>query len=248
MTNTRNHVAYLKAVQLFLLLLVVPRVALAQGLESKLSQKADFVPSSTSTKEQLIEVAQHYRIPMGIEWISLPNANGSSPLTSQPTVRDMIRSILRRTPGYKVGIRQGVVNVSPVALVNDPQNFLNIRIAEYHANRENVFGAEALLRLNIHRTLHPELYARGWNGGYGYGPGRDDGFDIKNISFSGKNVTVREILNEIAERNGNALWIVDLVPSKMMKDEPFFAQGVSGVQVDFIWRIIPLEPAVKRTN
>jgi hypothetical protein len=242
----RNHVVCQKAVQLLLLFLVISKLAAAQGVESRLSQKSDFVPSATSPREQLIEVAQHHGIPMGIEWINLADANNPSPLTSQPTVRDLIRSILRRTPGYKVEIRQGVVNVFPLALVNDPRNFLNIRIAEYQANRENVFGAEALLRFNIHRTLHPELYARGWNGGYGYGPGRDDGFDVKNISFSRKNVTVREILNEIAEQNGNAVWIVDLVPSNMMKDEPFFAQGVSGIQMDFIWRIIPLEPTVKQ--
>jgi hypothetical protein len=240
---------FVKIVGLAFLVGVSLRFGEAQSLESRLSQKADFSPASTSTKEQLIEVAQHYRIPMGIQWVSVPNnAALPAPAEEQPTVKDLIDSILRRTPSYKFEIVGQVVNVFHVSFADDPRNFLNIRIANYEANRENVFGAEALLRFNIHRTLHPELYARGWNGGYGYGARREDGFDVKNISFSGKNVTVREILNEIAEQNGNALWIVDLTPSKMMKDGPFFAQGVSGNQADFIWRIIPLEPVVKQSK
>jgi hypothetical protein len=248
--NTRNHGSWIKTLQLLLLLLVIPELASAQVLESRLSQKADYVPVATSAKERLIEVAQHYRIPMGIEWINLPNADGSSPLTPQPTVREMILSIFRPIPGYKMEIRGGVVNVSNVAFVDDSRNFLSMRLAEYRADRENVFGAEFRLRLSIHSTLHPERYSLGGNGGYGYGTQRDDDFDVTNISFSRRNVTVREILNAIVRENGNALWVVELVPSKMMKSEPFFAQHSYGgdVQTDFTWRIIPLGPAVKQSN
>ncbi len=240
--NTRHHGRWISALQLLLLLLVITESASAQVLESRLSQKADYVPGATSAKERLIEVAQHYRIPMGIEWINLPNGDGSSPLTPQPTVREMILSIVGRIPGYKMEIRGSVVNVSNVAFVDDPRNFLSMRLAEYRANRESVFGAEFLLRFDIHSTLHPDRYSRGWNGGYGHGVPRDDDFNVQNISFSQRNVTVREVLNAIVRENGNALWVVELVPSKMMKSEPFFAQHSYGgdVQTDFTWRILPL--------
>lgn len=246
MSNKRTQVFHGKAIRLVLLLLLISKLVAAQGLELKLSQKSDFVPSATSPREQLIEVAQHYRIPMGIEWMNQSDSNGPSELTPQPSVRDMIHSILREIPGYKVEVRHGIVNISCAAFIYDARNFLNIRIADYQANRENLFGAEALLRSNIHRTLHPELYAIGSNGGYGYGVPRDDGFDVKNISLSRKNATVREILNDIVEQNGNALWIVDLEPSKTMKDKPFFAQSASGMQVDFIWRTMPLEKPLSK--
>jgi hypothetical protein len=241
MTNARNHFIQ-KTVQLLLLLLVISKLASAQDLEAKLSQKADYVPSASSSREQLIEVAQHYGIPLGLEWINRADANSNSPLTAQPTVREMISSILRRTQGYEVKVKKGVVNVFPVALAHDPRNFLNIRIAEYQMNRENVFGAQALLRLHIHRTLNPELYARGWNGGYGYGPGSEDGFEVKNISFSGKNVTVREVLGEIIKQNGNAFWVVELNPLQTMKNEPFYVQRSDGgdVHTHFVWQILPL--------
>ena len=56
MTNTRNRFKYLRTLQLLLVLLLMPNLASAQGLESKLSEKADFVPSATSAKEPLYKM------------------------------------------------------------------------------------------------------------------------------------------------------------------------------------------------
>lgn len=230
-----------------LIVLVAIKLGSAQSLEAKLAARADFTPDATSSKEQLVEVARHYGIPMGIEWIDMPSPGTSySSVDKQPTVRDMIRLIVRRMPGYRLKIRDGIVNISYTSYAVDARNFLNIRIVEYHVNRENVFGAQALLRLNIHRALHPELYAGGSNGGYGYGVPRDDTFNLKNISFSARNVTVRDILNRIVTVKGNAAWLIELTPERMMKGEPFFAQNGP---IDFSWRIIPLEvPANKQSR
>jgi hypothetical protein len=224
-----------------ILLLVVGRIlVVGQGLESKLSQKTDFVPSATSTKEQLIEVAQHYKIPVGIEWGNVNNRPAPhSPLAKQPTVRDLISSILRDAPGYKLEIKAGVINIFDKSLKRSPRNFLNIRIPEYHVDKENIFGAQALLRLSIHKALNGERYESGSNGGYGFGIPRTDTFDIKNLSFSSENASVRDILNSIVGANGNALWSVELTPSRMMKTQPFFAQDEWGTNVDFVWRIVP---------
>ena len=236
----RKRNALFQILLLILFLVAGSTLAVGQDLESKLSQKTDFVPSATSTKERLIEVARHYDIPMGIEWVNLTNAPAShSPLTKQSTVRDVINSILRDAPGYKLEIKAGVINIFDQSLKLNPRNFLNIRIPEYHVDKENIFGAQALLRFRIHQALNPERYQRGSNGGFGYGVPRTDTFDIKNISFSVKNATVRDILNGIVGANGKALWVVDLVPSKSMNAQPFFAQDQSGTNVDFVWRIVP---------
>lgn len=223
---------------LTLVLLLTPEVAISQGLELKLAQKPDYVPTATSPKEQLIEVAQHYKIPMGIEWIDKADEKaGPSALTAQPTVMSMVQSILDRVPGYTAEIKDGIVSIKSTSFAAHSQNFLNLTLPEYNINNDSVFGAEAALRGQIHRTLHPERYLRGSNGGYGYGVPRDDTFDLKKISISGKNLTVRDVLNRIASTNGNALWVVDIIPSKKMRNEPFFAQPC---QNDFCWQIIPL--------
>ena len=96
----------------------------------------------------------------------------------------------------------------------------------------------------ISLSLSPGL---NYGGGYGYGTPRDDGFDKNNISFSGRNLTVREILTKIAVANGKALWIVRLIPSQMMTNYSFFVQGPlsdeSRNATNFIWQFIPLGKA-----
>ena len=110
----------------------------------------------------------------------------------------------------------------------------------------NIIDAQAALRFEIHATLHPERYAAaGFTGGYSYAVPKPESFNLKNISFSGKNFTVRQLLNTIVRQNGNALWIVKLVPSKMVKGEPYFAPGSSPetARRDFYWQILPFEAA-----
>lgn len=229
-----------KILPVMLLIGVASSLAAGQSLQSKLAQKTDFVPNAASTKERLIEVARHFEIPMGIEWVNRTNCPAPhSPLANQPTVRELIRSILKDAPSYKLEVKAGVINIFDQSVKHDPRNFLNIRIPEYHVDKENIFGAQALLRFSIHKALNRELYQSGSNGGYGYGFPRTDTFDIKNISFSSENASVRDILNSIVSANGNALWIVEPTPSRMMKAQPFFAQDESGTNVDFVWRIVP---------
>src|ERR1700752_900257 len=96
---------------LALILFLTPAVAITQGLESKLAQKPDYIPVATSPREQLIEVAQHYKIPMGIEWINKADEKREpSALTAQPTVMSMLQSILERVPGYTAEIKDGIVS------------------------------------------------------------------------------------------------------------------------------------------
>jgi hypothetical protein len=223
------------------IMLLVSGCISAQSLESKLARKTTFIPHSQSVFEQLVSVAQFYEIPMGIEW-----ANGMEPdVSPRParkgiTVRGLINTILKRRAGYQARIENGVLHVVNPVIGASPQNFLNLRISEFNVKDANVFGAEALLKLKIDMTLHPERYAGGYNGGYG--SPHINGFDIENITFSGRNLSVREILNKIVAANGNALWIVQLNPSKIL-NERFFAQDDGVEPAGFHWRFIPLKSA-----
>lgn len=127
----------------------------------------------------------------------------------------------------------------------DSRNFLNLRIGEFGLTKANVFDAEFELRHKIHVTLHPERFVGGMNGGYGYGVPDENGLDLQNISFSGKNLTVRNILDRIISGNGNTLWVVNIVPSTMMKNEPFFAQFAANPETDFSWKIIPFNKSTQ---
>jgi|GEM_PF-2877060 len=238
-----------KILQTVVIVLAVKGLVYGQNLELKLSREASFVPQSTSVLEQLIEVAKYYQIPMGIEWVDQSDANVFTlPKDRQMTVQNLIAELLSHSQDYQAKVENGVLHIAQSTLATDTKNFLNLRISEFQVDKANLFGASFMLRMKIRMMLHPEQYAGGWNGGYG--EPSIYGFDIKNITVSGRNLTVREILNKIITANGNALWVVRLDPSKMMADEPFFAQGPVNKDgqsaTGFYWQFISLKGEEER--
>ena len=226
-----------------LFILVMTNTTVAQDVEARLAQKPDFTPTANTVREQLVEVAQHYKIPMGIEWVVQPRPEPAPAVSvEEPTVRAQLNSILQSTPNYSLVVKDGIVSVSTKRYAADSNNFLNLNVGEFNMSKANVFDAEAELRSRIHTTLHPERYLGGSNGGYGYGVPREDGLDLTNVSFSGKDLTVRDILDRIVKSNGNTLWLVNLVPSRIMRHEPFFSQFDSEEETDFFWKIISFSP------
>jgi hypothetical protein len=214
-----------------------------QTLQSKLTQNVvEFDSESTSTIEQLVELAKKFQIPMGIEWLYMENEKPARPIhIRNVAVQDVLRAILQQQPGYQFTRSNGIVHVFWPSLIDDPLNFLNLRVSEFAIERESLFGAQHKLRTSIQQLLHP---SPGYGGGYG-GAGLNDDFDVRKITFSGTNLTVRQILGKIATEQGNALWVVRLKWSQMMNNEPFHAQTASLTTDDaasnFFWQFIPLK-------
>lgn len=236
-----------KCLWIILVIVMAPAATSAQDLDAKLAQRADFVPATGNVREQLVQVAQYYKIPMGIEWVLQPEEKQVKLVAGQaPTVGALLNLILQATPDYSITVRRGVVNVSDRRYAVDSRNFLNLKIGRFSLTKANVFDAEAKLRRTIHATLHPERFVAGTNGGYGYGVPDENGFDVQNISFSGKDFTVRDILDRIILSNGNTLWVVNIAPSTMMKNEPFFAPFEANQVTDFAWRIVPFNKSTQQ--
>jgi hypothetical protein len=223
----------------------------AQTLEAKLSQKATFVPRNRPALDQLIEVAQHYRIPMGIEWNEQAEGRGNTLAVGRDAnVRELINAILAQAPDEQMTVENGIVHVGTPALATDAKNILNLRIEDFQVKNENLFYAEDRLRLAIDMTLHPEDYEEGYNGGYGYAP--DDVFAVRNISFRASNVTVRDILDRIALANGHALWVARLSRAEQEADGRKSQKAVRSEPPpakQYPWKFIPLgagEPVSNR--
>jgi len=224
--------------QIAWMMLVLNGFIHGQSLESKLMQKATFIPTSQSGLEQLRQIAQHYEIPMGIEWADPSEAGKlARKFRRNATVRGVINTILKRYPGYQAIIKNAVLHISNPKIAASSKNFLNLQIAEFRLENANVFDAEASLGLRIDMTLHPQRYVGGYNGGHGHPA--DHTFSVRNISFSAHNLSVREILNKIVAANGNALWVVRLNTSRSMNTErAFFAQEYESET--FHWQFVPL--------
>ena len=215
----------------------------SQTLKERLEQQTDFIPQNSSPAEQLIEVAQRFDIPMAIEWLDQTDEQSKPTLAfKRGSVLNLIKIIVQQSPEHQLVIEDQILYIYPPAVVSRPFNFLNLRIDSYSVEDESLFGAEDKLRLGINMMLYPELYKNGYGGGYG--GGYPHAFWKKNISFSGHDLTIREILTKVAEESGNALWIVRLDPDEFAGDKPKWA----GVPIDKYghsplntrWRFIPL--------
>lgn len=220
-----------------------PRIPL-QTLESKLSQKALFIPKSKSALERLIEVARNYRIPMGLEWLEQSDGDDDSPFLNESyeTVRQLIHAILAHSPAYQVRTEEGILYIAQPFVAASHKNFLNLRISRYEVKDVNLFDAEEQLRIRINLLLFPQLYKNGYGGGYGYPP--DHVFTARNITASGSDLTIRSVLNKIAASSGNALWVVQLTPKELTSERSSWEQKrpdkYGHAKINSRWRFIPL--------
>jgi hypothetical protein len=214
-----------------------------QTLEEKLAVKVDtFNSDAKSIPLQLIEVAQRFNIPMGIEWSDDSEDNGPSKLHLQDTtVGSLLSQILAQQPGYEFKLEDGVVHVFAKRVVDDQYNFLNIRLREFSLEKATMGAARFQLWGAIISQLHPR---GGYGGGWG-GFSRYKDFDAPKITFACKDLTVRQALSKIAVVQGNALWVVRIRERQMMDGEPFYVQ-IAGPETgepsnSFAWQFIALD-------
>ena len=226
----------------------VVRSARAQSLEEKLGTVTDYVPKALVPLDRLVEVAQRFDSPMGIEWAEkVGTAPSDQTLRSgKRSLRELIEEIASVSPGYCVVVDDGLVRIySPMVAVH-PFNPLNIRLKNYSVKDADLFAAEDALRWAIRFTLEPAKYRNGYAGGYGHGA--DDILEIPKLTLSESDVTIREVLNRLTMAHGNALWVATIKNEDLEDDEPCWLQrGVDGgdAPVSTAWHFFPLAEITK---
>ena len=210
----------------------------AHSLKQKLEQKVQFRPKASTPLDQLIEVAKAFDIPMGIEWSESAKCKQSpTRLRTEETVEQLLQSIVRRCPAQRLTVEQGLIHVHS-SFARHPHNILNLRVWRFQIKDGTVYDAEHELRLAIDMQLHPNKYAGGYNGGNG--SPQDDVLGIPNISFSGKDVTVKEVLDRIVKTNGNSLWVVRLNAASLNQRVPLSRTYNDKEAIVRIWDVLPL--------
>jgi hypothetical protein len=214
--------------EIFILLSFIAAVACplaGQTLDQRLTQQTDFIPQTASPTDQLIEVGSKFQIPLAIEWLDEKEAGALYPLSFRGgSVGELIQSIVQRSPTHQLLVDDRIVHIYSSLAYNNPLNFLNLQITGFNVKAESLLGAEAALRHSINELLYPELYRNGWAGGYGCGCPPE--FWKRNITFSGSNLTIRQVLNLIVEESRKFLWVVRLDREELTGEEPKWV-GVS---------------------
>jgi len=133
------------------------------------------------------------------------------------SVGQLIESIVQRSSRHQLLVDDRIVHVHSSFAYSHPLNFLNLRISSFAVKDESLLGAQARLRHSINELLYPELYKNGWGGGYGCGCPPE--FWEQNITFSGSNLTIRQVLNLILEESRKFLWVVTLNREELTGDK-----------------------------
>ncbi|MBZ5534536.1 MAG: hypothetical protein LAO31_01165 [Acidobacteriia bacterium] len=212
-----------------------------QTLKERLEQPTDFVPWKTiNPVDQLVQVGQRFKLPMAIEFLN------PSPLTSLPdlhfkrgSVLELIQAIVGRAPENQVTAEDQIIHIYPKAFVSHPFNFLNLRIPEFKISKQSVQWAEDDLKLSIKELFYPEKYKGGSVSARFIS--KEPALERNNVTVSGENLTIREILTRIAISSGNVLWVVGLGPKDFSGQTPLWKVS-EPVWAATRWKFIPLSP------
>lgn len=171
-----------------------------------------FASSGTNALDTLLLFCQQEGIPLGVEYVDLSLLK--TPVTvkvSESNVAEIVKQILVPVQGYRWFIEDGLIVVTHVSLDRaDSQNLLRLTITEFKSRESTLAEASNVLRMGIDRQLHPEI--RGWVGSY------PPGDTLRRIGpFSLKNLSVRDILNELVAAHGSAAWIVNVPPGNLSR-------------------------------
>jgi len=193
----------------------------AHTLQEKLHQLTEYQPPATSPEEQLVNVARHFQIPIGIEWVERDTkADPPAPLNfTKGSVLELLTAIVDRGPKQALIVEDRIVCVFAPAEFHNPLNFLNFDIERYCVTSEPLLGAEFVLRLEIDQRLYPDKFKNGFAGGYG---GGEKDFWIKEINICINHTNIRDVLTEIAAQSGKAGWLATLKPDELHARQPFW--------------------------
>lgn len=221
----------------------VVRGTQTESLEEKLAAVTEYVPKASAPVDQLIEVAQRFKIPMGIEWVEKAGAaTREKPIASEKrSLRALLEEIVKVSLGYRIEVDDGLLRIYSPAEALHPFNFLNIRLDNYSVKDGDLFAAQDQLRWAIRFTLEPEKYRNGYAGGYGHGP--NDVFEVPKFTLSGEDLTIREVLNRLALAQGNALWVATIKGPDLEDDKPRWRRKSvdhGDVPITSAWHFVPL--------
>ncbi len=196
---------------LLALLFFVSRNASAYVGTTKLEAKLDvrvseYSLSASGLADALTRVANQFRLPMGIEWVRNETALRNLNLAwKQDTVRAILSSVTRAYPGYAFRIERGVVHVFRRDLVNEKQNFLNLKVPESFEARDESGGfANQQLLYVVQNMVTPRSLPPGAGVGGDYATGMEE----KPLTLQLGGVTVREALEILVEASEHKVWVV----------------------------------------
>jgi len=175
---------------------VVSGASRPEDLSVKLSKRvANYNLGMSNFVDALLHVSSDFQIPMGVVWVNTPAARAELAFAwKDATVQEIIEAIGKTQPGYGVRVRNGVLHVSPPALIPDQENFLTLKIKTFEVHNDYLEVASS----KLHDLIKPRL------GGTSIGLSGNE----PRISLEMKDSTVEEIMDALVIASRRKIWVV----------------------------------------
>ena len=207
-----------------------------QEWKDRLRLEVELVDLPKQPVDQIVLIAQTYKLPMSIEWLDRPSASLRIWKEGRLSVLSVLQQIVSAHPWEKLEVGDSMIRITCTEMTNSPRNFLNIRIPRLSLEDQDLLDARCHLDNAINRELHPEKYPTYTEGGvYSCGGPPEKEFIETGYKISVSNATVREILDTFVEFRQSVLWIVRRRPEDLV-------EGKAGSASDPIttWSLVPL--------
>jgi hypothetical protein len=116
--------------------------------------------------------------------------------------------------GYRLQVDDGVVHVFRKDVLNQPGNFLNIRIKKFDVQGSTAPEAARKLWMLLNQRVFRPPTAAGSHGGVGFSLGERTDEPTFNLHLRG--ATVRRILDSIATLSKDKIWLVTFAPGRSL--------------------------------
>src|SRR5712692_74379 len=189
-----------------------PSTASTQAIQAKLqSRVSTYSLRSEDFAHALITFADHFELPMGIEWVRSPETLRNVNLSWRDlTVSQMLQAIVNSQPGYKVETSGGIIHVFPEATHSSRQNFLNLKISSFKLRNQVVEVASHRLRDLVRPQVSPAEPKSQASRGFAYSQATN--LDDPRFSVSLEDANVRQVLDKLITASDRKIWIVTFFP------------------------------------
>jgi len=143
----------------------------------------------------LIQVSNHFEIPMGIVWTDSPAAHAQLSFGwKEATVLQIIEAIAKTQPGYQVQVADGVVHVVYLGGIPDTENFLRLQVKSLRVDND----LAEIASWKLHNLISPRHYA-----GFSTAASMDP-----KIKLDLKDCTVEQALDALVLASKRKIWVV----------------------------------------
>jgi hypothetical protein len=198
-----------------------PSMASTHPIQAKLQTRVStYSLRSGDFAHALISFADHFELPIGIEWVQSPETlSDVNQSWRDLTVSQMLKSMVKSQPGYIIEISGEIIHVFPEATHSSSQNFLNLKISNFKVKSQVVEVASHRLRDLVRSQVSQSEPKSQASRGIGYSQATN--LDDPRFSASIEDATVRQVLDKLITASDRKIWIVTLVPDGRSTSLPY---------------------------